>query len=477
MKRDFSPEYKYYINTLGYPFVILALSLLTYNSLDQLIRSIFRITIILTFGTLFCSYILYRPIKHYFQKQDNAKDVIKRIVSLPKLGTIVFAILSLIYITISLILLSQKYDVFRLDLILRMLNRYTLLGSIITFFLIDNYIIGLKEHIFEHHKLIIPNQTIAIWQKMVLVFIAISVSPMYELYYMISPYITVTDSGTSYRIFVTILVLLATMMITAYIISRGLRKPMHLLIQSFKNVRRGVFHATPVISSDEMATLTLNFNTMVAGLRDREYIRNAFGKFMTEEIASEVLNGTVDLSGKTQRVTILFTDIESYTTLTESMPPEDVVKMLNDYFSKIVSIIRAHHGIVNKYIGDAVLAIFNAPIEDPDHARHGVECALAIEQCSVDYKGKILKTRVGVNTDEVLIGNIGTRDRMEYTVIGDGVNVASRLEQLNKVYNTSVLIGENTYHLLQDGYMEFELLGEEQLKGKQQFTKVYRVFQ
>ena len=151
--------------------------------------------------------------------------------------------------------------------------------------------------------------------------------------------------------------------------------------------------------------------------------------------------------------------------------------MLNEYFSVLVNIIQSHKGIVNKFIGDSIFAMFNVPLDDPDHAVNAILAALEIEKITSNRKfgkNRQLSTRIGINTGVIVAGNIGSAERMEYTVIGDEVNIASRLEQLNKEHGTNVLLGENTYELAKERF-RFTRLGDFQLKGKEKSIKVYKV--
>ena len=151
--------------------------------------------------------------------------------------------------------------------------------------------------------------------------------------------------------------------------------------------------------------------------------------------------------------------------------------MLNEYFSVVVDVIESHKGVVNKFIGDSIFAMFNVPLDDPDHALHAVQAALTIEKITATRtfgKNLRLNTRIGVNTGMVVAGNIGSADRMEYTVIGDDVNVAARLEKLNKECGTRILLGENTEALVRDAFDLVEL-GEFQLKGKEKLVKIYKL--
>jgi adenylate cyclase len=194
-------------------------------------------------------------------------------------------------------------------------------------------------------------------------------------------------------------------------------------------------------------------------------------------VATVILDKKIDLEGDARLCTVMVTDIANYTTISEELSPKEIVTMLNEYFSVLVSIIHNHKGVVNKFIGDSIFAMFNVPLDDPDHAVNAINAAIEIEKITVTRqfgKNRQLATRVGINTGVVVAGNIGSVDRMEYTVIGDEVNIAARLEQLNKRHGTHILLGENTYDMAKD-HLDFIQLGDFQLKGKERTIKVYKV--
>ncbi|MCB0574918.1 MAG: adenylate/guanylate cyclase domain-containing protein, partial [Saprospiraceae bacterium] len=263
-------------------------------------------------------------------------------------------------------------------------------------------------------------------------------------------------------------------------ITRSFTKPIHALLGEINRVRDGDFSTqAAVITEDEIGVLTREFNGMVRGLHERELIRDTFGKYVTRDVADAILNKKVNVAGEVRQCTVLVTDIANYTGIAEDLTPQEVIEMLNEYFSEMVAIIQAHRGVVNKFIGDAVFAMFNVPLDDPDHAVHAIRAALEIRNISTTRsfgKNRRLSTRIGINTGVVVAGNIGSAERMEYTVIGDEVNVASRLEQLNKEYDTHILLGGNTYEMAK-GHFEFDKLGTLQLKGKERAIEVYTVKQ
>jgi len=204
------------------------------------------------------------------------------------------------------------------------------------------------------------------------------------------------------------------------------------------------------------------------------FIRDIFGKYVPESVAKQIVAGKGVLEPTQTTATILYTDIESFTSIAESVPPKQVVQMLNEYFPAVIEPITRHGGVVNQFQGDAMLVTFNIPIQDSQHADHAVNAALEIQKLlkGRTFAGIPLRTRIGINTGEVIAGNVGTGDRMNYTVHGDAVNLAARLEQLNKQHGTLVLISESTVALL-NGEHPIEPLGEVEIRGKTQSVRIF----
>ncbi len=204
------------------------------------------------------------------------------------------------------------------------------------------------------------------------------------------------------------------------------------------------------------------------------FIRDIFGKYVPESVAKQIVAGKGVLEPTQTTATILYTDIESFTSTAESVPPKQVVQMLNEYFPAVIEPITRHGGVVNQFQGDAMLVTFNIPIQDSQHADHAVNAALEIQKLlkGRTFAGIPLRTRIGINTGEVIAGNVGTGDRINYTVHGDAVNLAARLEQLNKQHGTLVLISESTVALL-NGEHPLEPLGEVEIRGKTQSVRIF----
>lgn len=217
--------------------------------------------------------------------------------------------------------------------------------------------------------------------------------------------------------------------------------------------------------------------------RNKEKIKQAMGKYLSQDIMKNVVKNIDDLKlgGKRAVVTVLFSDIRGFTSLSEKMSAEEVSVILNEYFAEMEPIITKYNGVINKFIGDAVMALFGEPIQDINHPQNAVKCAYEMlkkveylrEKWLFEGKPKI-EIGIGINTGEVFIGNIGTETRMEYTVIGDTVNLASRIESYNKVYKTNLLVSSSTYSYISD-IADVIKISEVQIRGKAKKMNIYEI--
>jgi len=236
-----------------------------------------------------------------------------------------------------------------------------------------------------------------------------------------------------------------------------------------------------VRTGDELEDLANGFNQMVDGLRERDKLRVTMGKYMTEEVLQHVLAGEVELGGKLLQITILFCDLRGFTTFAEKRSAQELVGILNEYFTDMVDCVMGEGGVVDKYIGDNIMAVFGAPVSRPDDAMRAVRAALAMRAALAKLNARFaergiepLRFGIGLHTGEVVAGNIGSVKRMEYTVIGDAVNVASRLESKTKELATDLLISDATRERL-DASVDVEAIGEVTVKGRAQAVKIFKV--
>jgi class 3 adenylate cyclase len=233
----------------------------------------------------------------------------------------------------------------------------------------------------------------------------------------------------------------------------SITRPINEIVREMKNMTKGKpSHYAVVRTKDEIGKLGEGFNRMVDGLREREKIKSLFGQYLTREISDEILNGHVDLGGDLYNATILFADIRNFTSISEKMTPKEVVDFLNSYLSGMIDVIIANNGIIDKFMGDGILAVFGVPVSSEDHAESGIKAALAMNEKLDELNrersasGQFpIKIGIGVHSGPVIGGNLGNSNKLEYTVIGDTVNVASRIENLTKRYESSLIISGTTY--------------------------------
>ncbi|MEM7016540.1 MAG: adenylate/guanylate cyclase domain-containing protein, partial [Pseudomonadota bacterium] len=238
--------------------------------------------------------------------------------------------------------------------------------------------------------------------------------------------------------------------ISSIFIARSVTQPLLRLLQGVLKIDQGEYdHRVQTKSIDEVGQLTEAFNHMASGLAEREQMHNLLGKVVSPAIADELLSKEIELGGEERVVTILFSDVRHFTTLCENRNPQDILTLLNTYLTEVSDVIDRNRGVVDKYIGDAVMALFGAPVQTPEDAPHAVLAAL--EMCrSLKILNKTFREQglpeleigIGVNTGLVVAGNMGSQKRLNYTVIGDSVNLAARLEGLTKQYKTPIIVSE-----------------------------------
>ncbi len=236
-------------------------------------------------------------------------------------------------------------------------------------------------------------------------------------------------------IFVVALFALVSLAIAWWIV-RGFTKPIKQLSQMAEKVAAGKYHEAlnPALTkrNDEVGTLAKSFDTMVQGLLEREKIRSVLNKVVSKDIADEILKTNIHLGGEERKLTIQFCDIRNFTAMTEHFSPQETIALLNLFMTKMTRIIEGEGGIIDKYIGDEIMALYGAPIPHPDHALRALSSAkIMIETLKKWNEEKAHKERIemgiGIHTGVVVAGNMGAEDRLNYTVVGTGVNLTARL--------------------------------------------------
>jgi adenylate cyclase len=258
------------------------------------------------------------------------------------------------------------------------------------------------------------------------------------------------------------------------LLARSLLAPIQDLRRGTERVIAGDLRTrVPVLATDETGRLAQSFNQMVAGLEERERLREAFGAFVDPQLAERVLEEGTVIEGEEAEVTVLFVDIREFTAFAEHASAAEVVSELNAFYERVVPVLMRHGGHANKFVGDGLLGLFGAPERLPDHADRGVAAALDIAGVvERSYRGR-LRIGIGVNSGPVVAGTIGGGGRVEFTVIGDTVNTAARVEAITRETDDTVLVTEATHRLLHRDHGGFAERGTVALRGRSEPVKVH----
>jgi len=240
-----------------------------------------------------------------------------------------------------------------------------------------------------------------------------------------------------------------------------------------------------VTSNDELGFTGDVINEMTEGLIERDFVKETFGKYVTREVRDEILGGRISFDGERKNVTILFSDLRDFTPLTEANDPKLVVKIMNSYFNEMSTAIRNQGGLVLQYIGDEIYAVFGAPVFQPEHPerafRAGVEMNHRLDMLNREFEERgwpRLRHGIGIHTGEALAANVGSPDRLSYLLIGDTVNVASRLQSLTKEFGARMIISTATHAHLHEAELNattLKKLPPVHVKGKNTAVEAFVV--
>jgi len=264
---------------------------------------------------------------------------------------------------------------------------------------------------------------------------------------------------------------LAATGVGAAALAAGVAKPLARLTAGARRIAEGDYGQRVELNRrDELGELATAFNDMAHGLADRDRVRNLLGKVVSPQIAEELLSREIRLGGEERVATILFADCRGFTTMSEHLPPTEVLSRLNGLLTALTDVIERHGGVVDKYMGDAVMALFGAPLAHADDPQRAVACALDMVVAAEDLNKDLpederLHISVGVNTGPVVAGNMGSMTRLNYTVIGDAVNLAARVETLTRKYGVDLLVTEKTRDACGDSF-RFREVDRVTVKGR-----------
>lgn len=355
---------------------------------------------------------------------------------------------------------------------------YAVYYSFYTYFLIDNVAMDQRAVLSRDYGLEIEPRNYRFRNKFLFAFGVVALVPVIHL---ILDLLVFRDLRAAQGFNVTETVLLdlfATVVVLCFAVTltvKGLLRPVRELTEAAEDIENGSLdRRAAVISDDELGVLMRSVNRMVDGLKERAFIRETFGHYMPKAVAADIIAGKAPIEPKIETATILFADIEGFTALAEKLSPAELVEVLNEYFSAMIEPVQRYNGVVNQFQGDGMLVTFNVPARDRRHADHAVNAALEMLDTVNTrlFAGVKLRARIGVNTGLVFAGNVGSGDRFNYTVHGDAVNIASRLEAMNKDLGTRLLISSTTYNLLTEK-TPLSAIGKVLVKGKEGSISVY----
>ncbi|MDP1579629.1 MAG: adenylate/guanylate cyclase domain-containing protein [Candidatus Didemnitutus sp.] len=265
-------------------------------------------------------------------------------------------------------------------------------------------------------------------------------------------------------------------------LARNVSRPVQQLAAHTQHVAAGDYtRQLDLRRADEFGALAHAFNHMTTGLAERDRVRDLLGKVVSPEIATQLLQSDLQLGGEVREVTVLFSDLRDFTALSEKLPPTELLALLNRYLDRMSAVVEKHHGVIDKYIGDAVMALFGAPVAQADSAARAVAAAremavaLVVLNRELAAEGKpTLALGIGISTGQVIAGNMGSKTRLNYTVVGDSVNLAARLEALTKdpAYATRIIVSAHTAAATRE---TLRPLGGVVVKGKTESVQIFAV--
>lgn len=269
-----------------------------------------------------------------------------------------------------------------------------------------------------------------------------------------------------------------------FLFSMTLTGPIEKLASLIQLVSKGNFDVrarSHIKSHDEVGDLAIAFDHMTEGLKERDKVKNLFNKFHGSSITEDLLKKDIGVGGQNKNVTVFFSDIRGFTSFSEKRTPEEVVEMLNEYFEVMVGIINKHKGVVDKFIGDAIMAVWGAPTPTEKDTENALRACLEMrKQLDVLNKKREARNQVpikigmGLHTGQAISGTIGSSERMEYTVIGNTVNTTSRIEASTKAFGADLLVSEDVMKKVGDAFL-LELAGEAEVKGRSEPLKMFKV--
>jgi adenylate cyclase len=376
------------------------------------------------------------------------------------------------------------------------------LAATVTYLVVDWVFRALvAPHVFPGGRLVDVSRalTLSVRGRLVVFLIAVAFVPIFTLFGLVRAAAVRLEAGLAvdqvvpalaHASKVTFIVFLGLGVVLTLLLAGTITRPLACIVGVLRRVRTGQLDETvPVTSSDEFGVLQDGVNALVTTLQERERILRTFGRVVEPSVRDRLLAGDIELGGEVRTATVLFCDLRGFTTLAEHTPPDELVATLNEFFTVMTGWVRECGGFVDKFIGDALLVVFGLFTDDTPDAR--AEAAAGAIRCALGMRDRLaqlnatrtaagrpaLAAKVGIHTGEVIAGTIGARDRHEYTVIGDTVNVAARLQALCHEQECDVLVSEETYRLAATRGAVGEVATSDavSLRGREEPVRVYAI--
>jgi adenylate cyclase len=391
---------------------------------------------------------------------------------------------------------SNTSELLNLELLFAFLTGILLVGgvltSVIVFFGIEIIWRPLLPYLFPTGDLQrLKARSLSVLGRLLITFVVVTLWPMLTLVFLslqrARSLLTAADPTTVLRnlVVMEVFILLVSLLFSisvALFVTRSITQPLGFLQDGMKLVEEGDLRVrVPVLSTDELGYLTSGFNQMVSGLQQGERMRTLLNLYVTPEVARAAIEQGVNLGGSQVECSVLFSDIRDFTGLSERLSPMELIETLNRYMTMMVAVVMEYGGMVNKFGGDSLLAVFGSPLNPAaDHAARAVQVALEMQQVLAKFNAEQrqrsapeLQIGIGVATGAVIAGNIGGQERIEYTVIGDTVNLAARLQEKTKALKQTLVLHKETFLQAQPilGLIATEQL-EMEIRGKHQLVEI-----
>lgn len=410
----------------------------------------------------------------------NRDKIIRQMNWLPyKLTFFLYFFNFFIFITGILLHDTGILDIFEAMMLAMLIGAYLFFGF-------ENALFELrKEGYYENiRKIRIPFRL-----KIFITFMVFIIIPLgfiaAKLYFATTSGMTILGASSYNAIIQTVWRTMIIALVSGFVLGHNIIFPIRIMSEDMKKVQSSGFQIqTPVFTVDEFGLLSTGFNEMVEGLKEKEVIKSTFGKVVDPVIRDTLLSREAAPGGKSEYGVVLFSDIRKFTSLAEKTEPDELIRILNTYFEKMTEAVAHQSGLINKFIGDAILAIFNTPvpIDNPEGKalQSAVQMIRELNKLNQENNWN-LKAGVGIHSGDLIAGTVGSTERMEYTVIGDVVNTASRIESVTKIYGIPLIasgsvIARAVLNRNEETRVRIREIDRAILKGKEEPVTLYEIF-